>query len=343
HSEVFFAPNTRKQPHSCPHHSHSTSLPRPAPRRLLHRRPPYAHPSLPLRRPLRSGHPPPIKPQKQFTRQLEQHVLGTLTRTPRDQARFNSLLNKHAALWLRCTPSEHLLTLTPTQFTAALRFRLGLHPSAAPSLCPCGTTVHDAVHFDHLHTCPSVRRPALNARHSHVLRALSIVAREAGAHTELEYRSYAAGQLRPRQRPDIRVSGVADLDFLSDVMITTPTASSHVATAATTSLAAAAKGERSKESKYASFAATEHTPFHAFVLESFGAFGPAAVKVLHSIVSHHSHSQHANSFPLLSFNFSRWAHSVIAIALQRGNSALVHTALRAGRSAYLQRHPFASG
>ncbi len=32
-----------------------------------------------------------------------------------------------------------------------------------------------------------------------------------------------------------------------------------------------------------------------------------------------------------------------AIALQRCNSALVHTALRAGRSAYLQRHPFASG
>ena len=61
--------------------------------------------------------PPTINPQKQFTRQLEQHVLGTLTRTPRDQARFNSLLNKHAALWLRCTPSEHLLTLTPTQFT----------------------------------------------------------------------------------------------------------------------------------------------------------------------------------------------------------------------------------
>ncbi len=174
-----------------------------------------------------------------------------------------------------------------------------------------------------------------------MLRALSIVAREAGAHTELEYRSYAAGQLRPRQRPDIRVSGVADLYLLSDVMITTPTASSHVVTAATTPLAAASKGERSKEAKCAAFAATEHTAFHAFVLESFGAFGPAAVKVLHSIVSHHIHSQHATSFLLLSFILSRWAHSVIDIALQRGNSALVHTALRAGRSAYLQLYPFA--
>ena len=125
-------------------------------------------------------------------------------------------------------------------------------------------------------------------------------------------------------------------------MITTPTAASLVATAASTRLAAAAKGERSKQAKYAPFAEAENTTFDAFVLESFGAFGRAAVKVLRAIVTHHSHAQHASSFPLLSFNFSRWAHSVIAIALQRGNSALVDTALRTGRTTYLQRHPFAA-
>ena len=134
-----------------------------------------------------------------------------------------------------------------------------------------------------------------------------------------------------RLRPDALIQGL-NLLILTDVMITSPTAPSHVSAAATTALATAALGERTKTSKYRRLAAEEKVRFVPFVLESFGAVGAQAARVIASLSSHLDRSLAHDTVIIPLHSFKHWAYRVLSVALQRGNARAVECAARAGHA-----------
>src|SRR6185436_6272455 len=84
-----------------------------------------------------------------------------------------------------------------------------------------------------------------------------------------------------RVRPDLEIL-LPDQTLLVDVAVTHPTAASRKST---TPLAAARMIQSAKLTKYAGVAAARGGKFLAFVLESFGAFGPQALDILKILYS----------------------------------------------------------
>jgi hypothetical protein len=277
--------------------------------------------------------------QRFYSAQIEEHRRAVITEQApvHHRARLTALLNPGAMLWVRLMPSEPLYRLTDSEVGHVLRLTLGMHPrSATPLLCSgCNRdATREPLPFDHLLCCRHARSLSCSARHREVARVLAYTTRELGATCELEYRSYA--RRATRLRPDARITGLDGVDFLTDVMVTTPSAPSHAVAAAATPLATASKGDAVKSRKYADFSASEHVPFHPFVLEAYGALGIGAQRVL-SLIAQHATANRLSS-PIAAHSFSpwHWLAAAISFAVQRGNARGLEAAARRGSSYYLR-------
>ena len=80
--------------------------------------------------------------------------------------------------------------------------------------------------------------------------------------------------------------------------------------------------QSAKLTKYAGVAADRGGKFLAFVLESFGAFGPQALDILKTLYSAMSNSPSSPSSLTRSFIVES-----LAVALQRGNALVSQTGL----------------
>jgi hypothetical protein len=160
-----------------------------------------------------------------------------------------------------------------------------------------------------------------------VLRALSVVCAQAGINAELEYRSFA--ERDDRLRPDARLTA-PDIDLITDVQVTTPSARSLATASAAKTLHAASLRESQKTAKYRAYAEREGVRFLPFVVEAFGAFGKQSQHILSIIAAHYAESDRwASSDSGFSFDF--WASAVIAVALQRGNAEALSASIRSSR------------
>ena len=127
-------------------------------------------------------------------------------------------------------------------------------------------------------------------RHNAVLRALAAAARLANIGTS--FTSVLGLCRRPgetcKKQPDVVFDEFHDAasPSLLDGCVTDPTALSHSNLLYESVGAAAAVKERAKSAKYLAMAERMGFHFSAFGIESWGAWGPAATRVLQRIVQH---------------------------------------------------------
>jgi hypothetical protein len=120
-----------------------------------------------------------------------------------------------------------------------------------------------------------------------------------------------------RQRPDLRfeLPSTGYLSLLSDVMIT------HPGSGDTSDLHAAIAAERLKSNKYHHFVQPGQVAFTPFVLESSGAWGRQAERLLNKLLQQVSEDGEGESFGTKA-DYRRDAQARIAVALHKGNALM---------------------
>ena len=229
---------------------------------------------------------------------------------PRQIALLVSIRAKLAGAWLTTLPSSPELILTNSHFRVASRLRLGLPPQDdLPRRCLCDDILTQDPH--HFLSCIMLK-PSTTFRHDHIVRVLSLLIRKAGGACYVEPRFY------DRTRPDIHVI-FPSLKLLIDVSVVHPAAptyaqNSHVP------LFSAASRERDKATKFKTLALAEEARFIPFVLETFGAWGRQAIKLITDLTSLLSeHKGLAFSSPDARGEMVR----ILAVALQSGNARVL--------------------
>src|SRR4051812_35437028 len=161
----------------------------------------------------------------------------------------------------------------------AARIRLGLPvDDFLPKKCSCGRNIEkDVSHF----LCCSQSGPhsATIKRHDKVVQLLAGYFRKAGAVARVEQRIFDV----ERSRPDLEIISTKG-SYLIDVALTVPFAPSR-AKLKLVPLRAAQAGEREKQRKYGDFAAARGEVCYGFAIETFGAWGKEAVKVMQLLES----------------------------------------------------------
>jgi len=270
--------------------------------------------------------------QRQLTAQFEAHKRSVLITDQKTRARLDSAGDKNAYRWLTTAPSEPQFRMADLDVVRALRHRMGIAPTDGLVQCKCGIRVTDA-NANHFHDCQTIRRDALDARHTVVLRSLARIAAVAGVPTQMDYASHAAKQRDgSRLRPDGRLFGLhsTGADVIIDVSITNPTSAS-LFPRANAKLAVAAIREQTKNAKYRRYVEREQSVFCAFVAESYGAFGVSMREVIAALARRASERIAPGSEQFGAWSYTQWALRVVSAAVQRGNSKLVDVALDLSR------------
>lgn len=271
--------------------------------------------------------------QSRITAELEKRTYRIRCGDQKTKARLLSAGQSGAYAWLRTMPSEHPFRLADLEVVRALRHRMGVAPIDTKPTCACGVVVTDH-NFDHFHSCHMTRQEATTARHDVVQQALAGVAAEAGVASKMDYSSSGTRDKDgSRLNPDGVLFGLhpTGADVVTDVAVSNPTCDSYIAktAAAIQPLSAAAHMEDVKRHKYSDYLTTKRSVLRPFVVESYGAIGVWAKKILADLVRRAEERVVPTALDLRAFSFAQWATRVIAVAIQRGNSRLVDVALRA--------------
>jgi hypothetical protein len=204
---------------------------------------------------------------------------------PADAARILSAAAKGSRLWLVSLPRTAATLLYDGHMQQAVRLRLGLKPEDdLPDICPgCRKRLTP----EHCHGCGVMVRKGMLQRHNAVVRELARLARSAGCTVYIEWRSdvdldhpLEEGRSRQFSRPDLYVEG-HNLFLGVDVTVSHPALPTYLLLkSAKVPLAAAESRERLKEAQYADRLRALGITFMPFSLETLGAWGPKAVRVL---------------------------------------------------------------
>jgi hypothetical protein len=241
-----------------------------------------------------------------------------------ERASLLSASQPNASLWLTATPTEHNYVLNNEEMRSAIRMRLHLPPVNLEQLrtrtCACGNGDLDVDPL-HFQSCNKIISRAATKRHDLVVRAIASVARDLDIPVDVERREYDDNGARvDRKRPDLRFTlpHRKKLTLVSDVAITHPASTAAaLAGAAERPLHATKAHESNKQSSYRELVQREGAELLAMVLESFGAWGKQANRVLTAIVKaapEEEREQRAID-----------ARIRVSVALQRGN-AILHRA-----------------
>src|SRR6185436_4470620 len=205
------------------------------------------------------------------------------------------------------------LMLSDDDFRLAARLRLRLPPSSSSTLstlCPCGGEPLP----DHFMVCRHLMRRSVTSRHAVLLQLLVSFLRDAGLQPIPEARTENG------ERPDLRLS-LDGVSLLLDLSVTHPTMPSALREGRSSRpLGAARQREYEKRHKYAELAVMEQATVIPLVLESTGAFGEGLRQFVRRISSRVRDGEFAGASPAV---IERFLTSALAIALQRGNAAIL--------------------
>jgi len=256
------------------------------------------------------------------------------------QAILTSLsLNPSTSAWLSAPPlSTHpAYGMRDEEYTLAVRHRLGMLPydDLRSELCvSCGRRNLDApellVDPDHMHSCTLQQGVSVRRRHDALKLALAELARSCGYLVEVEpsfparvtsQRDESTGEQR---HAVTRVQARGDLLLLRnntrelvDVTVVRPTCLTQLRGSAATGshmapLAAARKAEAHKHTLYDAECALHGWKLIPFALESYGAKGLEASRLLQRMSAH--------SLERTPEAFLTHAERVLSVALQTGNA-----------------------
>ena len=286
--------------------------------------------------------------QKDITAALEQQLHEKLLTElgVYQQAIVSSLsAAPQSGAFLTVLPTERAYRLSDEQMRLAVRHRLGMLPALSLRAdsclsCHARNTVHqpefvaDPGHFE---ACIG-RAPAgasVTSRHHRIAGVLAGLARSVGYTVVREppFGSVVAtsSAVDPDTGAPFDVDDVftdsargdllllrGDERLLVDVTVVRPTAPTHLRNArlavATKGLACAAAAERAKRAKYGALCAERGWKMCAFALESYGALGQSARKLLHTLAS--------KADEVSAAAFLQHACASLSVALQAANAAI---------------------
>jgi hypothetical protein len=243
-------------------------------------------------------------------------------------AHYHNISAPGASTWKRVIPDTPLHTLTDAQFRIAARLNMGLRPyrTVLPDKCAsCGNP--DALKRDPWHhlSCNGHKRHELTLRHDTVAQAIYHHAHYAGAAVT---REPAGLSTEDGKRPDLHIV-IAPRSILTDVVVSHPSAPSHVDTARNRRLAVADHAAAVKRAKYTEVAHTQTADFLPFSVETHGGMAQGAEELIDQLAA-----ACKDHLILPSGNqFANHVRSSIAIAIQRGNAL----AIQAGYSRAVKR------
>ena len=192
-----------------------------------------------------------------------------------------------------------------------------------PQHCVCSVPLTERANSDHFHSCNELRSSGRIQRHTMVVTALRSVAERAHCDVKVEPREPRDRHRNsPNIRPDLFITTSSGSLYV-DVSIIHPAAQSYADAAATTKLHAARRRETEKVTKFAEFALAHRAAFAPFVMESFGAFGPAAITLISRLAG--EAELHGSDRA----QFKSHAFACLSVALQKGNARLAASGLAA--------------
>ena len=218
--------------------------------------------------------------QHQFQVVLDSSLLRQLKDEAnlRDRARLNSVSSTHCGAWIRAIPNPNLgLTMSPQEFTVALRLWLGIHVFPAPPTsirCLCGIVMDP--HGDHVLGCRygSLR----NKRHNALCDIIFHTALIDNRDCKMEQRCNSYNSNRPGDiyHPDFLKGRAAYFD----VTVRNSLQPSYINKSATQAGAAAAAGELEKIAHYEEEVESSGCDFYPLVGETLGVWTPSSLEIL---------------------------------------------------------------
>jgi len=237
---------------------------------------------------------------------------------PYQQAILTSLRDTaDCSAWLTVLPTEPAYRMRNEQFQLAVRHRLGLLPydDLRDEVC-LGCRARNA-HIptfladpDHLHACVHETGASVTLRHHRVVSTLATLARSVGYVVRLEP-SFAPHAAVDDRRGDLLLLR-HNSRLLVDVTVRRPTGRTELRRSEGTPLATAAAAEKAKHAKYDEACGREGLTMVPFALESYGAKGKQAGKLLLKLAN--------ASEELSAAAFLQHASAALSVALQCGNA-----------------------
>jgi hypothetical protein len=263
------------------------------------------------------------------------------------RARIASLASRHSMRWASQVPQSPELTLSNPEFRLSVRTVLGLPLSDnLPMLCPCnkGVRPSDPEQHDHPLTCPLHKKRAQNVRHDNLRRAIASVATHAAGLSQQPEMHHSSDPTAPPEsqmhqrayRPDLVLTGGNPPVLHIDVTVVHPAAASHVAGAARRARDTVKKAEQQKEKESKEWAEHVGVRFLAFGIETYGALGPQALRVVDHIARAAAALPSRPAF-VDADPATRVRNELlnrVSIELQRGNARVIQEAIRYAHSCH---------
>ena len=203
------------------------------------------------------------------------------------------------------------------EYRIASRYNLGLKPQGNFENCNlCGTPgilKEDPWHFL---SCNTRKRMEITQRHDEITLALHNTLIDVGALSSREPRDLSATD---QLRPDLLTTLAPD-QYMIDVCVTNPLCKTHLPRAANKMLGATIHAANNKIEKYRKMAQDRRMYFMPFAVETTGGWGSQAVEFINTIAG-----WKADSLCIRPGTIMKNLRETIAIAIQRGNAAVVTT------------------
>jgi hypothetical protein len=225
-----------------------------------------------------------------------------------------------ASTWKTTLPSSAQTTLTDTEYRTAARLNLLLppHSNTLPSKClSCGNDEANARDPWHYLSCNHYKRRQATQRHDSIVRILHHYVHQAGGASTMEI----TGLDRDKDshlRPDLEIVFPGQ-HLISDVVITHPLCPSHFPVSSRTPLAAANKAADGKDTKYKRLAKFQDARLLPFGIDTMGGYSDSATLLLDQITL----ACQDFATVLTPLQIARGLRAAIAIAVQKGNTAII--------------------
>jgi hypothetical protein len=265
----------------------------------------------------------PAQLQRKIVREMENALYRNVSTLPAtsatDRARLRSASMPHAGDWLRADAKCPEHQMNDTHYATASKILLNAHPPSA-GRCRCGAEVSSDSHYLQ---CTALVPTAATARHNDILRVIEIHSGRFKVEATVSRKEISLSDCRDDDN-DHELIPDAEFSFphphgtvLIDVSVTHPAAPSHVHLSSP-----AASRETDKNRKYRAAAAQQRARFIPFVMETHGAYGPSADRLL-SIIA--EQEDHLGFRPAIFEEMLPTTHVKVSLstALQRGNAAMI--------------------
>jgi len=230
--------------------------------------------------------------------------------------------NSACSSWLTVLPTEPAYRMRDEQFCLAVRHRLGQLPYDDLIDSPCLSCRAKCVAIpyfrgdpDHFHSCICQTGVATTQRHHRLVNTLATLARSVGFVANIEpplTSTSNSQQSGHHKRGDLKLIR-HNLRLLVDVTVTRPSSTTALKkNNSNIPLAAAGAAEARKHRSYDEACAREGLIMVPFAMESYGATGKEAQKLLHKLAD--------ASETLSAQAFLTHASAVMSVSLQCGNA-----------------------